>query len=99
VDTLWIDSYLSKITFKVKWGNAMSDKKEIKAGVPQGSVLGPTLFNLYKMDYPTNNKWRTERASYADDVALLANSRNWETAKLIAQDLLDEATKWYKNGD
>jgi hypothetical protein len=93
---LWLDSYLSERTFKVKWGSVMSDIKKIKAGVPQGSVLGPTLFNLYTLDFPANNEWRTERALYADDVVMLAKSKNWEIAKEIAQESLDEAVKWYR---
>jgi hypothetical protein len=48
------------------------------------------------MDFPVNNEWRKERALYADDVVMLAKSKNWETAKEIAQESLDEAVRLYK---
>ena len=41
-----LQSYLSGRTQYVECGNARSDLKGLKCGVPQGSVLGPVLFLL-----------------------------------------------------
>ena len=48
----WIESYLKDHTVSVILGNmdmtgAKSEAKHLKQGVPQGSILGPTLFMLY----------------------------------------------------
>ena len=40
----WIKSYLSGRKQRVVLDGQMSDRRDIKAGVPQGSVLGPLSF-------------------------------------------------------
>jgi hypothetical protein len=46
----------------------MSTPREMQAGVPQGSVLSPTLFSLYINDAP-------HLALFADDTYLYATDR------------------------
>ena len=65
----WIASYLSNRTFQVKCANELSKVMPIKAGVPQGSVLGPTLFNLFFNDISEIKEENTELGMFADDVA------------------------------
>ena len=43
----WITSYLSGRFQNVVVGNANSSAVPLSCGVPQGSILGPTLFTLY----------------------------------------------------
>ncbi|PNF35683.1 hypothetical protein B7P43_G17443 [Cryptotermes secundus] len=45
--TKLIGSFLSKRKFRVSVEGEMSTPREMQAGVPQGSVLSPTLFNMY----------------------------------------------------
>lgn len=48
-----LKSYLSDRFFRIKYDDTYSDLKEIKAGVPQGSVLGPILYLVFTSDLPT----------------------------------------------
>ena len=46
----WIVSYLSKRKQFVQINDIRSEHKTIRCGIPQGSVLGPRLFNIYTND-------------------------------------------------
>lgn len=46
----WIKDFLAQNSFMVNIDDSFSDQKHIKSGVPQGSVLGPLLFNFYMHD-------------------------------------------------
>ncbi|RZB40747.1 RVT 1 domain containing protein [Asbolus verrucosus] len=69
-----IYSYLTNRKFKVAVNNEFSDTKKTQRGVPQGSVLGPTLFAIYLYDIPQFLK--TNTALYADDTAIYSHSFN-----------------------
>lgn len=68
----WIKNYLLERTFYVKVNGIHSDIKKIRAGVPQGSILGPLLFNIYFnsiSEQILTNKY-AKLALYADDLAI-----------------------------
>ena len=43
----WFKSYMTGRCQRVKLGDCLSSKPDLKVGVPQGWVLGPLLFTLY----------------------------------------------------
>lgn len=45
----WFSSYLTDRRFSVRFGSSMSSVAHLRWGVPQGSILAPTLFSLYML--------------------------------------------------
>ena len=86
----WFASYLQQRTQSVMIGDVSSDPSLLSTGVPQGSVLGPTLFTLYvKPMTQIIESHGICRHSYADDVQLYTRfSLNNEMSLLDAIDRL-----------
>ena len=63
-----LESYLTERFFRIKQEDAYSELKEIKAGAPQGSVLGQVLYLLYSSDLQKLEN--STAATFVDDAAI-----------------------------
>lgn len=88
-----IKSYLSFRRQKVVIDNAVSEIKQITSGVPQGSILGPLLFNIYINDV-VNVDSSTKFVIYADDTTLFFISRNATELLTKANSVLATLNEW-----
>jgi hypothetical protein len=74
--------------------NCVLAPKEIKQGVPQGSVLGPILFLLYINDLPLNIK-ETRTVLFADDTNILVTVENGQSLQRKINKVMDELQGWF----
>lgn len=88
-----IASFLRRRTFQVRYNTEITDKKPIEAGVPQGAVLSPTLYNIFTADIPRNLD-NTALFTYADDTAIAASSRNINLAVTSLQLSINKISDW-----
>ncbi|CAG9138207.1 unnamed protein product, partial [Plutella xylostella] len=89
-----LKSYIEDRIFYVKIIEGTSSFHEVKAGVPQGSVLGPSLYLIYISDVPESVNILT--ATFADDTAILASDKDPVSASKTVQSHLDQVHNWMK---
>ena len=70
----WIIDYLSDRSHHVTIDDKSSDKLFCGFGVPQGSILGPILFNLYVTDLSSHLK-HSKSLQYADDTSVYIHGK------------------------
>ena len=75
-----IGSYLSNRTQKVVIQNTSSDWIDSYQGVPQGTILGPLLFNLYVNSMQSAIQEPCDLVQYADDTFLFVSNECLNTA-------------------
>ena len=82
----WFKSYLSERRQRVVIGGQTSDVYSIKAGVPQGSILGPVLFLLFINDIVCDISCNIRL--FADDTSLyIVVEDEYATAELMNSDI------------
>ena len=89
-----LHSYLRDRSQRVRIEDVTSDVVVFSKGVPQGSVLGPLLFNIFLNDlfYFIN---RANLSNYADDNQIYFSDRDPEVVKSVINGDLAVASRWF----
>lgn len=93
----WLHSYLQERKMRAVVGGQTSSHFSIQAGVPQSSMLGPTLFLIYVNDISDCVSPDCQLASYADDTTLYCLIRADDVSPATFNSLqvsLDDLQAW-----
>ena len=99
---LWLDqnaiefikNYLSNRYQCCKINNTLEDWRKILVGIPQGSILGPLLFNIFLNDIFFFLK-NSNLANYADDSTLYAYNKNLKTVICNLRQEFSILSSWF----
>lgn len=89
----WINDYLSGRMQGTSVNKSRSDRNPIRAGVPQGSLLGPRLFASYVNDLP-DSITSGDVYMYADDTTIYVVGNTVDDITTALQAVLDQVNSW-----
>ena len=90
-----IQNLMSDRRFYVELNNERSRWRIQKNGLPHGSVLSPTLFNIYTNDQPILDGTRS--FIYADDLCVTAQYPTFQEVEQQIEEALGELTHYYRS--
>ena len=91
---MWIQNWLSNRRQKVGVDGEFSEWAKVTSGVPQGSVLGPILFQIYINDF--DNSIISKLNKFADDSKLGKGVTSEEDIECLRKDLRN-LEQWSKD--
>ena len=89
----WLGSYLSKRSHYVSINDVNSDLISVSNGVPQGSILGPLLFNIYINDIVRSSE-TLKFILFVDDTAILLAGDNVNNLAVSMNAEIVHVLKW-----
>ena len=90
----WIDAFLQDRVACVDFENSRSPYHHMHSGVPQGSILSPTLFLIFIDDIVESLPPSIECSLFSDDLALWTSSPSVDDVTRHLQAGLDAITQW-----
>ena len=91
-------NFLKPRSFSVRCHSTYSDAHEMEHGVPQGSVLSPTLFlialNDILLSLPRVQTLGVRYSLFADDIAIWCSHKHYQKAFSILQKVIDHCVEW-----
>ena len=92
VASKFIKSYLENRQQYTSFNNHESNLQNTTHGVPQGSVMGPVLFNLFINDIC--NIPNAEKVLFADDTALYVSNSSLDKCILAMEEVIENLSLW-----
>ena len=94
-----IQNYLSQRQQRVKVGSSFSEWLDIILGIPQGSILGPILFNVFINDLLLFIK-ETDICNFVDDTyTLYACGKELDTISFNLEIETNRVKQWLKDNE
>ena len=87
-------SYLANRCQLVKYNDCRSNMLQVKAEVPQGSIIGPLLFLIYINDLSLHISPNRDIDLYADDSTIHNSSHDINEINMYLQESVDKVNKW-----
>ena len=91
---IFVANLLYKRSFRFRVGSEFSNIFYQENGVPQGSVISPTLFMMLINDILRNISLHTRYALYADDIVIWCDLNVIKESKNEIQKVLDKIGRW-----
>ena len=91
--TRMVQCLIQNRRFHVELLGKRSRWRKQKNGLPQGSVLAPTLFNIYVNDQPIHHNTRS--FIYADDLCITTQTVDFPEAETTLTEALDNLSSYY----
>jgi hypothetical protein len=88
----WFQSYLSNRSSFVRILGKISSSFSVLSGVPQGSTLGPLLFNIFINDFSAKIN-HSKFFLFADDLKIYRNIKSADDCKALKVDN-DAVQQW-----
>ena len=91
----FVYNYLKDRKQRTKINGSYSSWKELKCGVPQGSILGPLLFNIFINDMFYFVE-KTKIANYADDNSTYTTESNIDNLLKVLEEETSLVLNWFR---
>jgi hypothetical protein len=92
----WLSAYLRGRKASCLYNSSKSRSRIIHSGVPQGSVLSPSLFNLFVLDFP---QVASLTESFAGNLTVGESSNNLPTITAALCEALGQIESWADSKD
>ena len=94
----YIANYIKGRQAYTLYNNHTSNQARLKTGVPQGSAISPTLFNIYTADIPKPPP-KVHLTTYADDKNTYSSDKDIHTIEQRIQPYLNDIHTWTINNN